>query len=111
MYCPSLSLRIAMSTKRPKQQVVRSSNAYPSATYAMVSSELDKPAGGQVHYEIETSSGGRGVVVYEVHEVYVYIPPELSAAGFELKIGGVIRITDRVCACVCVCVWRVGACM
>ena len=50
-----------------------------------------------MYYEVETSSGNKGVVVYEVHEVYVYIPAELSAAGFELKISGTVRITDKVC--------------
>lgn len=48
-------------------------------------------------YEVETSNGDRGVVVYEVGEVYVYIPAEQSAAGFELKISGTVRITDKVC--------------
>ena len=72
--------------------------AYPSATYPSASASApSKPSpGGQVHYEIETSGGKPGVVVYEVYEVYVYIPAELSAAGFELKIGGVVRITDKV---------------
>ncbi len=51
---------------------------------------------GVVHYDVETSAGGRGIVVYEVNEVYVYIPAELSAAGFELKIAGCVRITDKV---------------
>ncbi len=74
--------------------------AYPSATYPSASANASAPSkpspGGQVHYEIETSGGKPGVVVYEVYEVYVYIPAELSAAGFELKIGGVVRITDKV---------------
>ncbi len=71
--------------------------AYPSAYPSASASAPSKPSpGGQVHYEIETSGGKPGVVVYEVYEVYVYIPAELSAAGFELKIGGVVRITDKV---------------
>lgn len=37
---------------------------------------------------------GDGVVVYVVNEVYVYIPAELSAAGFELKIAGSVKIKD-----------------
>ena len=37
-----------------------------------------------------------GSLVYEVNEVYVYIPAELSAAGFELKIAGSVRIIDKV---------------
>ena len=35
-----------------------------------------------------------GVLVYVVSEVYIYIPTELSAAGFELKIAGSIKIKD-----------------
>ncbi len=53
-------------------------------------------ASGAVHYDVETSGGGRGIVVYEVKEVYIYIPAELSAAGFELKIAGCVSITDKV---------------
>ena len=34
--------------------------------------------------------------VHEVAEVYVYIPPELSAAGVELKIVGCVRIINKV---------------
>lgn len=64
-------------------------------SYDLVSSPAQP--GGQVYYEVETSSGNTGVVVYEVHEVYVYIPAELSAAGVELKIGGTVRIIDKVC--------------
>ncbi len=52
-------------------------------------------AGRTVHYEVETSLG-RGIVVYDVGEVFIYIPAELSAAGFELKIAGRVRITDQV---------------
>ena len=55
--------------------------------------------GDTVHYEVETSTGGKGIVVYEVNEVYVYIPAELSAAGFELKIAGSVNITDKVSVC------------
>ena len=54
-----------------------------------------KEAGRSVRYEVETSLG-RGIVVYEVGEVFIYIPAELSAAGFELKITGRVRITDQV---------------
>ncbi|XP_064396833.1 TBC1 domain family member 15-like [Halichondria panicea] len=83
-----------------KQEVTPGSYAsatYPSATYpsANASAPSKPSSGGQVHYEIETSGGQPGVVVYEVHEVYIYIPAELSAAGFELKICGVVRITDK----------------
>lgn len=35
-----------------------------------------------------------GVLVYVVSEVYIYIPSELSAAGFELKIAGSVKIKD-----------------
>lgn len=35
-----------------------------------------------------------GVLVYTVNEVYIYIPTELSAAGFELKIAGSVTIKD-----------------
>ena len=34
--------------------------------------------------------------LHEVAEVYVYIPPELSAAGVELKLVGSVRVTDKV---------------
>lgn len=34
--------------------------------------------------------------VHEVGEVYVYIPPELSAAGVELKIMGSVRVVNKV---------------
>ena len=46
--------------------------------------------------EPEGSPREEGILVYEVDEVYIYIPAELSAAGFELKIGGSVRITDKV---------------
>lgn len=46
--------------------------------------------------EQETNEGRRGIVVHEVEEVYIYIPAEISAAGFELQIGGVVRVEDRV---------------
>ena len=46
--------------------------------------------------EQETNVGRRGIVVHEVEEVYIYIPAEISAAGFELQIGGVVRVEDRV---------------
>ena len=54
-----------------------------------------KDVGHTVHYEVETSIG-RGIAVYEVGEVFIYIPAELSAAGFELKITGRVRIADQV---------------
>ena len=57
---------------------------------------LEKEAKNRVYYEVETSTGRTAIVVYRVHEVYVHIPPELSAAGFELKIGGTVVITDQV---------------
>lgn len=47
----------------------------------------------------QTSGGGggrRGVVVHEVEEVFIYIPAEISAAGVELKIGGIVRIEKKV---------------
>ncbi len=92
---------LSMSANKFKQEVTPGSYAsatYPSATYpsANASAPSKPSSGGQVHYEIETSGGQPGVVVYEVHEVYIYIPAELSAAGFELKICGVVRITDKV---------------
>ena len=46
--------------------------------------------------EQEINVGRRGIVVHEVEEVYIYIPAEISAAGFELQIGGVVRVEDRV---------------
>lgn len=60
-------------------------------------SSIDKETKNRVYYEVETSTGSKTIVVYRVHEVYVHIPPELSAAGFELKIGGTVIITDQVC--------------
>ena len=46
--------------------------------------------------EQDSDGGRRGVVVHEVEEVYIYIPAEISAAGFELKIAGVVRVEDKV---------------
>ena len=34
--------------------------------------------------------------LHEVAEVYVYIPPEISAAGVELKLAGSVRVVNRV---------------
>lgn len=34
--------------------------------------------------------------LHEVAEVYVYIPPELSAAGVELKLAGSVRVVNKV---------------
>ena len=39
--------------------------------------------------------------VHEVAEVYVYIPPELSVAGVELKLAGSVRVVNRVRALRC----------
>lgn len=36
------------------------------------------------------------VTTFEVKSVYIYIPAELSATGFELKISGVVRILRKV---------------
>ena len=58
---------------------------------------LDRETKNRVFYAVETSTGRKAIVVYRVHEVYVHIPPELSAAGFELKICGTIIIIDQVC--------------
>jgi hypothetical protein len=33
--------------------------------------------------------------LHEVAEVYVYIPPEISAAGVELKLAGSVRVVNR----------------
>ena len=46
--------------------------------------------------EQDIDGGRRGIVVHEVEEVYIYIPAEISAAGFELKIAGVVRVEDKV---------------
>ncbi len=40
--------------------------------------------------------GDQGILVHEVSEVYIYIPEECSAAGFELKIAGSVKIADKV---------------
>ena len=37
-----------------------------------------------------------GKVEYEVKQVYIHIPAEKSAAKFELKIAGIIRIITKV---------------
>lgn len=70
----------------------------PSGAGAATTGEhsLDKETKNKVYYEVETSTGRKVIVVYRVHEVYVHIPPELSAAGFELKIAGTVTITDQV---------------
>jgi len=39
---------------------------------------------------------GGGSLVYEVKEVYIYIPAELSAARVELKISGSVVIVNKV---------------
>ena len=39
---------------------------------------------------------GAASTVHEVGEVSVYIPPELSAAGVELKILGSVRVINKV---------------
>lgn len=47
--------------------------------------------------QVRASQGGdKKIVVYSVNEVYIYIPAELSAAGFELKIAGSVQVTDKV---------------
>ena len=46
---------------------------------------------------------GAASTVHEVGEVYVYIPPELSAAGVELKILGSVRVINKV--------WQLAICM
>lgn len=38
------------------------------------------------------------MATYEVDEVYLHIPAELSAANVELKIKGAVRLVDKVCA-------------
>ena len=43
-----------------------------------------------------SEDASEGKVVHEVGEVFVYIPPELSAAGVELKIVGAVRVADKV---------------
>ena len=78
-----------------------SSDGYPPPTVPKATaadSSLDKETKNSVYYEVETSTGRKAIVVYRVHEVYVHIPPELSAAGFELKIAGTVVITDQVSA-------------
>ena len=74
------------------------SSDYPPPTVpkAAPESSLEKETKNKVYYEVETFTGRKAIVVYRVHEVYVHIPPELSAAGFELKIAGTVVITDQV---------------
>lgn len=40
---------------------------------------------------------GNAKLVCEVKQVFIHIPAEQSAAGFELKIAGLVRITTKVC--------------
>ena len=42
------------------------------------------------------SAAAREILVHVVNEVYIYIPAELSAAGYELKIRGSVKIIDKV---------------
>lgn len=42
-------------------------------------------------------------VIHEVKNVFVYIPAELSATGFELKINGIVRIVKKVLLVLCMC--------
>ena len=42
-------------------------------------------------------------VIHEVKNVFVYIPVELSATGFELKINGIVRIVKKVLLVLCMC--------
>ena len=53
--------------------------------------DVDSPDLGSVY-----RTDGDGVLVYEVKQVYIYIPSELSATGFELKIAGLVRIVRKV---------------
>ena len=76
-----------------------SSDGYPPPTVpkaAAPESSLDKETKNSVYCEVETSMVRKAIMVYRVHEVYVHIPPELCAAGFELKIVGTVVITDQV---------------
>ena len=60
-------------------------------------SQSEEEKGGKVVFRaVETSGGRPAMALFEAGEVYVYIPAELSAAGFELKIAGTVMITDRV---------------
>ena len=66
---------------------------------------------GSVYREVETSGGRRAMAIFEVGEVYIHIPTELSAAGFELKRAGTVMVTDRVsqvdvCMCAHACMAR-----
>lgn len=42
------------------------------------------------------ATNSQGERIYEVKQVYICIPAELSATGFELKIGGLVRIVRKV---------------
>lgn len=44
----------------------------------------------------DSGSVRKKITVHVVNEVYIYIPAELSAAGFEIKIAGSLNITDEV---------------
>lgn len=45
--------------------------------------------------QVEATSS-QGERIHEVKQVYIYIPAELSATGFELKIAGSICIIHKV---------------
>lgn len=42
------------------------------------------------------STAAKPSIVHEVKNVFISIPPELSATGFELKIAGLVRLMREV---------------
>ena len=65
-----------------------------------MSGEPSSEKGARYKQAPASSSRGAGdkkiIVVFALGEVYIYIPAELSAAGFELKIAGSVQLTDKV---------------
>ena len=46
--------------------------------------------------KVEGPAASTDMAVYEVNEVYLHIPAELSAATVELQIKGAVRLIDEV---------------
>lgn len=46
--------------------------------------------------KVEVPAASADMAAYEVNEVYLHIPAELSAATVELQIKGAVRLVDEV---------------
>ena len=45
---------------------------------------------------VTKSSSSKSTTIHEVKNVFISIPPELSATGFELKISGSVKLISEV---------------